>query len=597
VAVPYLQPIFVLPNLFSGDLSIHGIEITVNFSNDIAVSFYATVDPNNTIAETNESNNRYPANGTISLNFRTRDTLKVVGQRVRYHPSGYGGDQYAGGWAVNGGAADWWEQLLPIRNNGINYVIKSGYLDWTTRVSGGADDQNAAGQHALISQLNLNWMMENVFGFLFGTGTLTGAQHVYGWVPSDGYTGGHADMPVYPHAGGLGVVGIGADLVGTSTDDPGAGAYIFGHELTHDYNIYQTDTGGDDCGSNDGNSDFPYATSSIQEFGFNPITGKIYDPATTHDLMSYCPANGSKQGWISPFTWNKMFNDLATTVLNAAAATTEQPNVGIFYATDAAESLEVHATLRNPALFGQPGGQLGQLHRFAAGLAYELPKGDYAVELRRGATVLRRSTFAVSFRSEYASHGGPTAHPEGDDPPFTPDPMPEMDVTFVMPWEPGATSVALTFQGQVLDERPVSNNAPTVQITTPGGSAIWPAGTTQTLAWTGNDADGNALTYSVLYSHDGGANWALLATGLSSVSFELPVDSLAGGSDGRFRVIASDGVNIGFDETDGPISVPDKAPFAVITHPVAGQSFIPGALVVLQGMGADLEEARCRKAR
>jgi hypothetical protein len=168
--------------------------------------------------------------------------------------------------------------------------------------------------------------------------------------------------------------------------------------------------------------------------------------------------------------------------------------------------------------------------------------------------------------------------------------MPEMDVTFVMPWEPGATSVALTFQGQLLDERAVSNNAPTVQITTPAGNATWPAGTTQTLAWTGNDADGNSLTYSVFYSHNNGADWALLASGLSDTSLALMVDSLAGGSTGRFRVVASDGVNTGFDETDGLITAPDKAPFAVITHPVAGQSFVPGALVLFQGMGTDLED-------
>ena len=37
------------------------IWFNVNFSSDVPVSFYAEVDPNNVIAETNESNNRYPA--------------------------------------------------------------------------------------------------------------------------------------------------------------------------------------------------------------------------------------------------------------------------------------------------------------------------------------------------------------------------------------------------------------------------------------------------------------------------------------------------------------------------------------------------------
>ena len=560
------------------------IYFNVNFSNDVPVSFYAEVDPNNTISETNESNNRYPASGTFTLNFRKRDTLKTIGWRLRYHPSGYSGQQYASGWAVNGGGADWWEQLLPIRNNGINYVLKSGYLDWTGSLGSGD------GQHALISYLNLEWMKENILSFLFGTGTLTGANHLYGWAPNEGYSGGHADMPIYPHAGGLGVVGIGSDRPGTSTDDPGSGAYIFGHELTHDYNIYHTNTA-DSCGSQDGNSDFPYSSSSIQEFGFNPITGKIFDPANTHDLMSYCPSGGSRQGWISPFTWNKMFNDLATTALNAAAASPDQPNVGILYETAAAQSLMVSATIFNPDVSAQKGGKLGDLVRVNGGLAYDVPQGEYAFELRKGSTVLAQKSFLVSFRSEYAAHTG--AHGEGttgDEPPFPPEPSPQADVTFIMPWVAGADTVALVHNGQVLDQRKVSAHPPTVQITRPTGAATWPAGSTQTITWTGNDVDGDALTYSLLYSNDGGVNWVLLADHLTGPSYSVEVNSLAGGANTRFRVVANDGLDVGSDETKGPISVPDQAPFIVISNPSNGQIFAPGALIVFQGSATDMED-------
>ena len=560
------------------------IYFNVNFSNDVPVSFYAEVDPGNTINETNEGNNRYPASGTVTLNFRQRDTLKTVGWRLRYHPSGYAGEQYASGWAVNGGAADWWEQLLPIRNNGINYVLKSGYLNWTTSLGSGD------GQHALISYLNLEWMKENLFAFIYGTGTLTGASHLYGWAPNAGYSGGHADMPIYPHAGGLGVTGIGTDRPGTSTDDPGGGAFIFGHELTHDYDILHTNTA-DSCGSQDGDSDFPYSTSSIQEFGFNPITGKIYNPAQTHDLMSYCPGGGSRQGWVSPFTWIKMFNGLATTALNAAAASAEQPNVGILYETAASQSLMVSATIFNPDLSPQGGGKLGDLVRADGGLAYDVPQGEYAFELRKGSTVLAQKSFAISFRSEYASHGG--THAEGiagDEPPFPPEPSPQADVTFIMPWVAGADTVALVHKGQVLDQRRISANAPTVQITSPTGAVTWPAGSTQTITWTGSDADGDALTYSLLYSND--RRRQLGAPGGSSDRQRLPVEvsSLAGGVDTRFRVVANDGIDIGFDETNGPISVPDQAPFVVISNPSNGQAFVPGALIIFQGSATDMED-------
>ncbi|HZY44298.1 MAG TPA: DNRLRE domain-containing protein, partial [Anaerolineae bacterium] len=170
----------------------------VDFNSDVNVDYWAEVDPNHMIAETNESNNCYPTPSTCSdssystLLFHKRGTLNVVGQRIRYHPSGYAGNQYAGGWAVNGGGATWWNAVLPLRTNGINYSLNSGYLDWTTPLDG-------SGQHALISTLNLLWIQQNALSWWFGTGSFTGARHVYGWAPSAGYSGGHADMPVYPH--------------------------------------------------------------------------------------------------------------------------------------------------------------------------------------------------------------------------------------------------------------------------------------------------------------------------------------------------------------------------------------------------------------
>lgn len=561
------------------------IYFNVNFTNDVVVDFYAEVDPDHTISETNESNNRYPASGYLTLTFRRQGTMDIVGDRLRYHPSGYGGTQYAGGWAVNGGAADWYEQVLPIRNNGINYTLKSGYLNWTTAL-------DADGQHALIRYLNMQWILKNALSWLFGSGAFTGAEHVYGWAPDAGYSGGHADMPVYPHAGGLGVVGIGTDRPGTNTDNPGGGALIFGHELTHDYDVYHTNTGADDCGSNDSNSDFPYGTSSIQEFGFNPITHKIYDPANTHDLMSYCPANGSKLGWISPFTWTKMFNHLSS-----AAANQPQPAdaVGVFQATAASQSLVINATVFNPNSTNfDPNhpGELGDLYKIDAGLSYALPDGDYAIELRNGSTILASHPFTISFESEYDPTVSAHAGSPGDEPPFPTGPFDHADVSFIVPWVDGTDSVALVHGGDVLDQRSVSANPPTVSIVSPNAEVEWPAGSTQTLKWQGDDVDGGSLSYTVLYSHDGGVNWQTLVTGIPDTSMEINVDAMAGTNDARFRVLATDGINTAYVETPNPISIPNKPPLLTIIDPVDGSAFRPGDLVLLQGSATDLEDGK-----
>jgi hypothetical protein len=567
------------PTLNQGTTDSANIYFNVNFNNNVAVSFYAVVDPNNAIAESNEGNNRYPATGAINLTFQKRDALKIVGQRLRYHPSGYSGAQFAGGWAVNGGAADWLEQLLPMRNNGINYTLAPGYLDWTGSLVSGD------GQHDLIRYLNSSYVLQMVFNKLFGTpGVYVGADHVYGWAPNAGYSGGHADMPVYPHAGGLGIVGIGTDRTSdglSTTDTPGGGALIFGHELVHDYDIKHTNTG-DSCGSSDSSTTFPYGSSSIQEFGFNPITGKIYNPAATHDLMSYCPAFGSKEGWISPFTWTAMFNKLTP---SAVAAEARQPEFYQWRTTAANQSLVVEATIYNPAAPGynpdQPG-KLGELHLVDTGVELGLPGGDYHIQLRQGETLVATRTFSVSFESEYHAHSG-DGHGSAD------EVLSQADLTFIMPWVDGVTSVVLLHNDQVLDNRLVSNNAPTVTITNPATPAEWPAGSVQSLAWQGSDADGDSLSYTVFFSPDGGATWQIMATELVTPVLSIVVDDMAGTDDARFRVVATDGILIGSAES-ASVKIPNKAPIAQISDPADGRIVVPGALVVLQGAALDLED-------
>ncbi len=556
------------------------IYFNVNFSNDINVDFYAIVDPNNIIAETNESNNRYPVSGYITLTFQNRGEMKIVGQRLRYHPSGYSGEQYAGGWAVNGGAGDWFNQILPMRDNGVNYLVKSGYLDWTGTLG------TADGQHNLISNLNAKWILENAFSFWF-SGAFTGANHVYGWAPSVGYSGGHADMPIYPHAGGFGVVGIGSDAAGTNTDNPGSGALIFGHELIHDYNVYHTNTA-DACGSNDGNSDFPYSNSSIQEVGFNPMTGKIYNPANTHDLMSYCPSGGSKLGWIAPFTWNKMFNDLGLTRYSNQVVTNSQPY--IMHATAAVKSLVVNATIYNPIYNPAIPGALGSLYRTEGGEAYSLPAGDYSIVLRNvDGAELASYPFIVDFLSEYGPDPGAHSGTEGD-PPFPPEPTTRVDVSFIVPWMDGTYSVALVHQGTLIDERFLSSNPPQVLITSPTGPETWKSGETHTVAWQGLDLDNDPLLYTLFYSNNGGVDWVLLQGDLTTASYDVLVNSMAGGSDVRFRVVATDGINTAVDETDQAITIPNQPPVPIISNPANGAYSIPGSLVVLQGSAMDMED-------
>jgi hypothetical protein len=114
-----------------------------------------------------------------------------------------------------------------------------------------------------------------------------------------------------------------------------------------------------------------------------------------------------------------------------------------------------------------------------------------------------------------------------------------------------------------------------------------PAGPFQ-VSWTASDADGNPLTYSLLYSNDGGASWQTLATSLVSTSLSLNTNQLPGGS-AMLRVVASDGLLSGQD-TSGAFSVPLHAPTVQIQLPSPNQVFYPTQQVVLQGSAYDLED-------
>ena len=134
----------------------------------------------------------------------------------------------------------------------------------------------------------------------------------------------------------------------------------------------------------------------------------------------------------------------------------------------------------------------------------------------------------------------------------------------------------------------ISPNAPTVMVTDPAASEDWAAGSTEAVSWTGDDVDGDSLTYSALYSADG-VTFETLATGLTGNTYDVDVDSIAGGDTASFRIVASDGVNSGFGDS-ATVSVPNKAPFAAITNPSDGTLVTIGGLVVLDGAATDLED-------
>lgn len=85
-----------------------------------------------------------------------------------------------------------------------------------------------------------------------------------------------------------------------------------------------------------------------------------------------------------------------------------------------------------------------------------------------------------------------------------------------------------------------SGAAPNVAFDSPANGDVWNG--LQTVRWSANDPSNRALTYTLLYSNDEGANWYPLAVDWKETSFELDTAVLLGPAV-QFRLIASAGAD------------------------------------------------------
>jgi hypothetical protein len=200
----------------------------------------------------------------------------------------------------------------------------------------------------------------------------------------------------------------------------------------------------------------------------------------------------------------------------------------------------------------------------------QMAPGDFALELLDGSgSVLSTSAFRVNF---YLADGGLQQNTLFD---------------VAVPDAAGATTVQIRKGSNVLFSRPISPNAPNVQLLSPlGGEQV---SGTLTISWSGSDPDGDELTYSLFYLADDGSA-VLLADGLSGTTFQWDDPSLDGGSvNGGIVVTASDGVNE-TSATSASLSVAKNAPSLTILEPADTTAFLTGTPVTMSGAAYDPEE-------
>jgi hypothetical protein len=239
------------------------------------LSIQAEVDPANSVAESNEGDNRFPVSGTLALDVRTTSPFNV--------------------------------HFVPIRQSVNGRVGSVGSVDAFLAAAMAmhplaAYDADVGGELATsapaLDKDNTNGAWGTILGELDALRVSQGSSRYYYGVVNPNYSSGVA---------GIGYVG-GESALGW---DKGSKDQVAAHEWGHNWGRSHAP-----CGLA-GNPDtkFPYPDGTIGVYGLDVATETLKPPTFT-DLMGYC-----SNEWISDYTY--------TGVLNYRAA---QPDVAAGFA-------------------------------------------------------------------------------------------------------------------------------------------------------------------------------------------------------------------------------------------------------------------------
>ena len=269
----------------------------------------AEVDPWNVIAETSETDNRYPAMSTA----RAVDVRVVPAMAIRLVPvrqgSGLQGD-------VTDATRDEFlaeaRAMLPI--SAPDADVRAVYTTSAPPLQSG--NQNGAWGTILSEMLALRRM--------------EGGSRYYFGVVKTGYSSGIS---------GMGYIG-GGTRTALGWDVKGRAAHTVAHELGHLLGRSHAP-----CGNpTKPDPGFPYGGGAIGAHGLDVLTLKV-KPVTVSDVMGYCPPS-----WISDYNWTGMMAFQGAATGAAGSAVSAAPREGLLiWGRITREEVVIEPAFRIPA--------------------------------------------------------------------------------------------------------------------------------------------------------------------------------------------------------------------------------------------------------
>jgi hypothetical protein len=126
----------------------------------------------------------------------------------------------------------------------------------------------------------------------------------------------------------------------------------------------------------------------------------------------------------------------------------------------------------------------------------------------------------------------------------------------IIEWKEGTRSIEVQDgAGKILAVRTVSLFPPSVSVISPAGGEVWNAGTPATVRWQANDPDDDPLTFSVQVSADGGKSWIPVSAGLTGSAYTFDTTGLPPAQQAVVKVRVSDGVNTAESTSARPFTI------------------------------------------
>ncbi|MBI4604180.1 MAG: hypothetical protein HY721_19655 [Planctomycetes bacterium] len=146
----------------------------------------------------------------------------------------------------------------------------------------------------------------------------------------------------------------------------------------------------------------------------------------------------------------------------------------------------------------------------------------------------------------------------------------------------GSARAEIRFRGTPVWSLAAAGAPPQVTLLAPTGGETVPPEAELRIRWSSSDADGDALTHTVLFSLDGGATFLPLGLAASGNEYRWATGASAGSEHAVVKVIASDGFHSG-EAVSGELRLGGGRAAALILSPGEGAKLVSSRPVALQG--------------